>query len=89
MVNPYEDIDKIRLFSKDVSEEHLVWHRDREDRTVTVLEGEGWMFQRDNELPIRLHEGDTFEISAYEYHRIIKGNTDLKIKIEEKTNVKL
>jgi quercetin dioxygenase-like cupin family protein len=83
LVIPYEDTDKIRVFSKDVLKEHLVWHRDRNDRTVTILEGEGWKFQRDNELPISLSKGDTLEIEAYSYHRIIKGNTDLKIKIEE------
>jgi quercetin dioxygenase-like cupin family protein len=82
-MNPYNDDGQIRTFSKDVLSEELVWHRDKNNRTVTILEGEGWKFQRDNELPISLSKGDTLEIEAYSYHRIIKGNTDLKIKIEE------
>lgn len=87
MVNPYEDIGNVRVFSEDVSPEELVWHRDKADRIVTVLEGTGWSFQRDNELPFELHPGDKFFIEAFEYHRIIKGKTELKLKIEEKTNV--
>ena len=83
MVNPYVDNDNIRVFSEDVLQEELVWHRDKQDRTVTILEGEGWKFQTDNELPKPLSIGDTIEIKAYSYHRIIKGHTELKIKIEE------
>ena len=87
MVNPYSDNGDVRVFSESVSEEDLVWHRDKADRVVTVLEGAGWKFQRDNELPFELHPGDKFFIEALEYHRIIKGNKELKIKIEEKKNV--
>lgn len=83
MVNPYKDERDIRTFSKDVLAEELVWHRDREDRTVAILEGEGWKFQRDNELPIHLNVGDEISIEAFEYHRIIKGTTNLKIQIKE------
>lgn len=87
MVNPYTDNDDIRVFSEDVDQQDLVWHRDRNDRIVTVIEGSGWSFQRDNELPFELHPGDMFFIEAFEYHRIIKGKTKLKLKIEEKSNV--
>ena len=83
MVNPYEDDGNIRTFSSDVLTEELVWHRDKANRIITVLEGAGWCFQRDNELPIPLNPGDTLDIRAYEYHRITKGKTDLKIKIKE------
>lgn len=83
MVNPYKDINNTRTFSKDVLTEELVWHRDKEDRTVTILEGVGWKFQKDNELPIHLNVGDEVAIKAFEYHRIIKGKTDLKIEIKE------
>jgi len=83
LVNPYEDNGDIRTFSSDVLIEELVWHRDKSDRTITVLEGTGWCFQRDNELPVALTPGDTLDIRAYEYHRIIKGKTNLKIKIKE------
>jgi len=38
--NPYSERRKdnliVRTFSQDIDEEELVWHRDREDRQVTV-----------------------------------------------------
>jgi len=83
LVKPYTDDGNIRVFSEDVIDDELVWHRDEQTRVVTVLEGTGWSFQRDNELPIPLYPGNKIYIEAYEYHRIIKGQTDLKIKIEE------
>ena len=36
---PYTDIGIIRLFSSEVDSEELVWHRDKEHRKITVLEG--------------------------------------------------
>ena len=74
----------IRTFDDNVPEQELVWHRDREDRIVEVLEGQGWSFQRDNELPFELNVGDVFEIDQMVYHRLIKGTTSLKIRIKER-----
>ena len=71
----------LRKFSKNVSQNHLVWHRDREDRTIVVLEGLGWEFQRDNRLPESISAGDRIEVSAGEYHRLIKGSTNLIVTI--------
>jgi quercetin dioxygenase-like cupin family protein len=82
-VNPYQDNSNIRIFSKDVDPMELVWHQDKEDREIEVLEGEGWMFQRDNELPLELKKGDRIFIKELEIHRVLKGSTDLKIKINE------
>ena len=84
--NPYNEISKgnntyIREFTVDTDSSELIWHRDKEDRKVTILEGNGWKFQRDNELPILLNEGDTIYIKKNEYHRIIKGDTNLKISL--------
>ena len=59
----------------------LIWHTDKEDRDIKVLEGKGWRFQRDNELPLELKEGDRIFIPKYQVHRVIKGETDLKVKI--------
>jgi quercetin dioxygenase-like cupin family protein len=59
----------------------LVWHQDEEDRTIEILEGEGWQLQRDNELPLALQEGDSIFIPMGQIHRVIKGNTNLKIQI--------
>jgi len=46
----------IREFNENIDPIELMWHRDLEDRTVEVLEGEGWQFQRDNKLPVELKE---------------------------------
>lgn len=76
---PYEDIGDIRIFSKEVQQDQLVWHRDREDRTIEVVGDTDWQFQFDNKLPQPLKSG--IFIPKGVYHRIIKGSTDLKIKI--------
>ena len=81
--NPYIHIDNIRTFSSDVDEMDLIWHRDDEDREIEILEGTGWQFQRDNELPLELKEGDRIFIPRHQVHRVIKGETNLKIKINE------
>lgn len=79
----YSDF-KIRKFSFDVDPEELVWHRDREDRYVEVLDGKGWSIQYDNKIPMNLASGDCFFIKKNSWHRIIKGSSDLIIKISEK-----
>ena len=86
-MNPYTDEihiltnDNIRNFTTDVKELDLVWHQDREDRTIEVLEGEGWRFQKDNEIPVDMNVGDRIFIAEGEIHRVLKVTTDLKIKI--------
>jgi hypothetical protein len=80
-VNPYIDTSNIRTFSKNVDPMELVWHQDNGDRLIEVLEGEEWMFQRDDELPKLINKGDYIFIPDQQIHRIHKGNTDLKIKI--------
>ena len=87
-MNPYLDQklnnkEFIRTFSKDVLSEELAWHRDKNNRIITVLEGEGWEIQFDNDLPRPLEIGEELVISAYTYHRIKRGTTDLVLKIEE------
>lgn len=83
--NPYSEITsngfKVRIFSQDVSQEQLVWHRDKTDRKVTVLEQTDWQFQFDNELPQVLK--DTIFIPKNTYHRVIKGTGSLHIEIQE------
>ena len=80
-MNPYENKGNIRTFSKDVDPLSLVWHSDKEDRTIVVIEGEGWSIQKDNQLPLELTEGDHIFIREGEVHRVHKGTTDLRIKI--------
>ena len=80
-MQPYKDNSNIRTFSKDVDPMDLIWHMDDEDRNIEILEGKGWKFQFDNELPLQLVEGDNIFITKHRIHRIHKGITDLKIKI--------
>lgn len=62
---------------------NLVWHRDKNDRVMTVLECGDWYFQFDNNQPIKLSKGDTIQIQKMIYHRLIKESGDLIIKIVE------
>ena len=80
-MNPYVNKDNIRTFSKNVDPMELVWHQDKEDREIEVLEGKGWKLQMDNELPFELVRGDHIFIRENQIHRVLKGKTDLKIKI--------
>ena len=89
--DPYADFritDKqfLREFAATVEADELVWHRDKKNRTVTVLEGTGWKFQYDNKLPKEIKPGDVITIKACEYHRILKGETTLKLEIIEDEN---
>ena len=80
-MQPYKDSSNIRSFSKNVKKLELVWHKDDEDRDIEILEGKGWQMQFDDELPFDLVKGDYIFIKRHRIHRIHKGTTDLKIKI--------
>ena len=80
-MKPYKDNSNIRTFSKDVDPMELIWHMDDEDRNIEILEGKDWKFQFDNELPLALTKGDRIFITKHRVHRVHKGATDLKIKI--------
>jgi hypothetical protein len=78
----------LRKFSENVIQEQLAWHRDREDRTIIIVEGIGWKFQRDNHLPEIISVGDRISVSAGEYHRLIKGSTNLIVTIVKEAKKK-
>jgi quercetin dioxygenase-like cupin family protein len=78
---PITQTSVIREFSSEVDPMELVWHQDEEDRTIEILEGEGWQLQRDNELPLALQKGDIIFIPMGQIHRVIKGNNNLKLQI--------
>ena len=80
-MNPYVNKGNIRTFSKDVDPMELVWHQDAEDREIEILEGKGWNLQMDNDLPFELVRGDHIFITEGRIYRVLKGTTDLKIKI--------
>jgi hypothetical protein len=87
-MKPYSDNRQsknefIRVFDSNVSEEELIWHRDRKDREIVILEGRDWKLQYDNKLPISLEENKVYRIKAGDYHRILKGNGNLILQIRE------
>jgi hypothetical protein len=69
----------IREFSQDTESGEFMWHRDYESRIIESIGETDWMFQMDNELPKIISE--KIYIPKGIYHRIIKGNSDLKIKL--------
>ena len=73
----------LREFSADVDEMDLIWHADKENRIITVLEGNGWKFQFDEELPIEMTDGLSISIFEGRIHRVIKGEGPLKIKLQK------
>ena len=55
--NPYTDkpldINRfLRKFDKNVDEGELIWHRDKKTRIITVMGGNNWKLQFDDQLPV-------------------------------------
>ena len=78
-----------RTFAEGVDDDELIWHRDHEDRVITVVESNGWKFQADDKLPINLAPGDQITIKAEEWHRVIKGEGDLVVEVHKKPLMKI
>ena len=72
-----------RVFTPDIESEELKWHQDLKDRKVTVIEDGGWSFQMENSLPVKLLNAEQFSIPKFVWHRVIKGNDDLIVEIQE------
>ena len=83
-MKPYQDIDGIRIFDDNIDPIELKWHRDLENRIIISIEKTDWLFQFDNELPINI---DVIYIPKLIWHRLIKGNGCLKLKIIECQNL--
>jgi hypothetical protein len=79
--NKIDENTFIRIFSEDVDSHELIWHRDREDRIIQSVEPSNWKFQFDNQLPIPLDR--SIFIPKETYHRLIKGNGELKILLKK------
>ena len=73
----------IRTFPSNVSNDELLWHRDQQSRRVKVLTSDNWQFQYEDELPITMEPGTILEIPSMECHRVLKGNGDLVVEIQE------
>lgn len=69
----------IRNFYPDVLDEELKWHIDDEDRIVEPMNENDWQFQFDDSLPQKIT--DTIVIKKGVWHRLIKGSTDLSLKV--------
>jgi hypothetical protein len=85
-MTPYTDIevtDKyiIREFNENIDPIELMWHRDDEDRTIEILGETNWKVQLDNELPTSLNQ--PIFIPRHHWHRVIKGDGNLKLKIHK------
>jgi hypothetical protein len=82
---PFDEIinnnTSVRIFKQDVEPKLLVWHRDKEDRIIEATHETNWMFQKDNELPINFDK--KIFIEKMVWHRVIKGDGDLELKIKK------
>jgi hypothetical protein len=76
-----EDDYYIRTFDSATNEEEFTWHRDKEDRIIECNHETNWLFQKDNELPITFSEKIFIEKETW--HRVIKGEGDLQLKIKK------
>lgn len=77
------DALKIRTFDPLSGIEKFIWHKDKSDRKVLIIDGNGWKFQFDDELPFCINKNDIITIPKKTYHRLIPGTSTLVIAIEE------
>jgi hypothetical protein len=85
-MKPYIDIEItdqyiLREFSQDIDPIELMWHRDDEDRLVEIVGDTDWQLQLDNQLPTSMNQ--PIFIPRHEWHRVIKGTGNLKLKIHK------
>ena len=74
-----------RLFDKNLSDNDLYWHKDKEDREITLLKGEEWYIQKDNSIPILIEKNMSYFIEKNIWHRLINRKySDLAIIIKKK-----
>jgi hypothetical protein len=87
---PYKDLEItnehiIREFDENIDPIELKWHRDNENRIIEIVGKTDWKIQLENQLPISMNQ--PISIPKGEWHRVIKGNGKLTLKIikEEST----
>lgn len=87
---PYNDLEVtneyiIREFDENINPIELKWHRDNENRVVEIVGETDWKLQLENQLPVSINQ--PISIPKGEWHRVIKGNGKLTLKIikEEST----
>ena len=80
----YDDIEigdssVVREFGEKIDPIELKWHRDDEDRAIISIHETDWMIQLEDRLPQNLN--DLVFIERGQWHRLIKGNGKLLVKI--------
>ena len=88
---PYKDFKKnnikIRIFDKSLKETDLKWHRDKNNRYIKIISGHNWKIQLENSFPVELIKGKTYFVNSKKWHRLIKGNDRLILKIKSNTYI--
>ena len=84
---PYKDLEVtdeyiIREFNENIDPIELKWHCDREDRVVEIIGETDWKIQLEDQLPTSINE--SIFIPKGQWHRVIKGNGTLTLKINKK-----
>jgi hypothetical protein len=72
-----------RTFYPDVDSDELKWHQDLKDRRVKIIQSGGWSFQTEDDLPKKLQTNEIIFIPKLSWHRVILGNGNLVVEIEE------
>lgn len=73
----------VREFSCSLTQDQLKWHQDEEDRIIELISGDNWYLQLDDSLPQKIIEGKKYFIPKLSWHRLIKGSSNLIIKLEK------
>ena len=76
-------LDNEKIFDIDGADVEYTRHKDENTRFMKVIEGFGWKFQYSTEEPKDIRPGTTIHINKNCFHRLIKGNTPLKVRIVE------
>ena len=87
-MNPYSEQQlssniKLRSFDPNAALNEDTWHRDANERVVVIIEGSGWKFQNEDQIPTDLLPGDVLTIPAQSWHRIMPGKDRLVVLIKE------
>jgi hypothetical protein len=78
---PFKENGSLRTFSASVNETELQWHWDDEDRIVYPIHATNWRVQLDNQLPKPLVPNYITFIPAGIWHRLIKGDGDVTLRV--------
>ena len=70
-----------RRFPYYTKPKHLKWHMDDEDRLITCRYPTTWKIQLENQLPVSLDK--PIFIERHQWHRLIKGEGPLILKIKK------